>query len=405
MESFDADVIIAGAGPAGTSAAFDLARSGIRVLILEKSQFPRYKVCGAGLTHKILKEIPYDITPVIETTIRSVRFSHRHNDVFTRTAGDPIMYCTMRDTLDAFMLEKATDAGASVLFHQHVTGVEQFSDRVMVTTKERSFKSQIVLGADGVSGLVARLTGLRRNIDLGLAWEAEVPADAELVKELSETVFLDWGTLPGGYAWMFPKKDHLSIGVGGPAGLSSFMMKYMDQFVFNAFGEELYKSAIVNRKSKVQSWPIPVRRRKGPFHNHRVMIAGDAAGLTDPMTGEGIWYAVKSGRMAAEAAIAFLGGQRSSLEDYSAGINATLMEELTEACHIRDVFNVVPGKIHRLVRDNDRVWRAFGKILRGERVYADVRGGFGRWKFLWGATITAARGIYFCKEKVTRSNH
>lgn len=277
MESFDADVIVAGAGPAGTSAAFDLASAGFRVLILEKSHFPRYKVCGAGLTHKILREIPYDITPVIETTIRSVRFSNHFSDAFTRTSDDPMMYCTMRETLDSFMLEQACGAGARVLFGEQVTEIRQSEERVEVITKQSRFTARLVIGADGASGNTARSAGLRRDIDMGLAWEAEIAAGPELVRSLSETVFLDWGTLPGGYAWMFPKKDHLSVGVGGPARLSSFMMRYMDQFVGNAFGEALLKSEIVNRKSKIPNWPIPVRRRKGPFHRHRVMVAGDAA--------------------------------------------------------------------------------------------------------------------------------
>ncbi len=402
MESFDADVIVAGAGPAGTSAAFDLASAGFRVLILEKSHFPRYKVCGAGLTHKILREIPYDITPVIETTIRSVRFSNHFSDAFTRTSDDPMMYCTMRETLDSFMLEQACGAGARVLFGEQVTEIRQSEERVEVITKQSRFTARLVIGADGASGNTARSAGLRRDIDMGLAWEAEIAAGPELVRSLSETVFLDWGTLPGGYAWMFPKKDHLSVGVGGPARLSSFMMRYMDQFVGNAFGEALLKSEIVNRKSKIPNWPIPVRRRKGPFHRHRVMVAGDAAGLTDPMTGEGIWYAVKSGRMAANASRDVLDGKSASLSGYSEEVNATLMEDLMEAIRIRNIFTAIPGEIHRLVRDNDRVWRAFGKILRGERVYSAVKRGFGKWTCLWGAATAVAGGMYFCKEKMTR---
>ena len=405
MITHDADVVIAGAGPAGTLAAYDLAMRGFRVLILEKSQFPRYKVCGAGLTHKILAEIPYDISPVIETTIRSVRFSHKHNEVFTRHAADSMMYCTMREKLDTFMLDKATEAGAKVLFGEHVTGLLQQPDHVEVITKKSTFRSKLLVGADGASGIVARAAGLRRDIEMGLAWEAEVEAPPELIASLSETVFLDWGTLPGGYVWMFPKSDHLSIGVGGPATLSNQMMPYYDKFMRMVNGEPFQKSKIVNRKPKIQSWPLPVRRKKGPFHNGRVVVAGDAAGLTDPMTGEGIWYAVKSGRMAAAACRSFLDGDTGALEGYSKEVNATLMEELLEANRIKDIFNAVPLKIHRLVRDNDRVWRAFCKILRGERQYTDVKGGFGKWKFLWGAATLLAAGIYFCKEsgnKVTR---
>ena len=95
MVSTDADVIIAGAGPSGSMAAYELARSGIRVLLLEKSAFPRYKVCGGGLTPKIIKEIPFDITEIIETVIHTIRFSSKFQHVFSRTSPEPLLYCTM----------------------------------------------------------------------------------------------------------------------------------------------------------------------------------------------------------------------------------------------------------------------------------------------------------------------
>jgi len=215
---------------------------------------------------------------------------------------------------------------------------------------------------------------------------------------LSETVFLDWGTLPGGYGWMFPKRDHISVGVGGPAALSGRMMKYYADFLNSlepGFGNN-------HQADSLRSWPIPTRAKKGPLHQGRVLVTGDAAGLTDPMTGEGIWYAVKSGRMAAKTCLEYLRGRSGSLSGYSEEVNATLMEDILEACRIRNIFNTVPGKIHRLVRDNDRVWRAFGKILRGERCYADVKRGFGRWSFLWRMTTWLAGFVYRRKGKSYR---
>ena len=407
MAATPVDVVIVGAGPAGTTAAYELAVHGVRVLILEKTPFPRYKVCGAGLTHKILQEIPYSLDPVIETTIRSVRFSYRFDEVFTRMSEVPLMYCTMRDRLDSYMLEKAVESGARVIFGEQVTGIIRQADQVIVSTRSGEYPARLVVGADGVSGIVSRAAGLRKDIDLGLAWEAELETDPELVKSLSETVFLDWGTFPGGYAWMFPKQDHLSIGVGGPARLSKRMITYYQDFLktFPAPHSSVFipHSSLSGPPSSLHSWPIPVRRRKGDFHTGRVLIAGDAAGLTDPMTGEGIWYAVRSGKIAATACRDFLGGNPSSLAHYSEEINATLMDDLVEACRIRDLFNVVPGKIHRLVRDNDRVWRAFGKVLRGERQYADVRTGFGKYEFLWGITTFIAGMLYINKEKRFRN--
>ena len=395
MEHLDADVIVAGAGPAGTAAAYDLALQGLRVLILEKATFPRYKVCGAGLTAKIIPEFPYDITPILETTIRSVRFSYRFAEMFTRHTDTPMMFCTMRDKLDDFMLQKALSAGAKVLFGEQVKRLKQGDGFVEAETGNRRYRSSLLIGSDGVSGMVARMVGLRENIEPGLAWEAEIAIEPEWLIPLSETVFLDWGTLPGGYGWMFPKRDHISVGVGGPAALSGRMMKYYADFLNSlepGFGNN-------HQADSLRSWPIPTRAKKGPLHQGRVLVTGDAAGLTDPMTGEGIWYAVKSGRMAAKTCLEYLRGRSGSLSGYSEEVNATLMEDILEACRIRNIFNTVPGKIHRLVRDNDRVWRAFGKILRGERCYADVKRGFGRWSFLWRTTTWLAGFVYRRKGK------
>ena len=137
----DADVIISGAGPAGSIAAYHLQKSGISTLILEKSSFPRYKVCGAGLTHKILSIIPFGLSPVIHTTIYSFRFSSGFTDTFTRTSEMPLMYCTMRDELDTFLLEKAVEAGAKVLTSEKVTELSQDAGGVSVKTGRGAYRS------------------------------------------------------------------------------------------------------------------------------------------------------------------------------------------------------------------------------------------------------------------------
>jgi geranylgeranyl reductase family protein len=394
MVDKDADVIIAGAGPAGAIAAYELARLGISVLILEKTTFPRYKVCGGGLTHKIIEEIPFDISEIIETVIHTIRFSSNFKDAFSRTSPDPLMYCTMRSKLDHFLLEKATVAGAKVLFTQQVTKIKNEHDKVLVVTKDRLFHSQLVIGADGPASIVARSVGLRQHIEQGLAWEAEISADPEILQMYSDTVFLDWGTFPGGYGWMFPKNDHFSIGVGGPAILSKQMMPYYHRFLeFLDFGDShLTPNPLPNwgggkgeglETLSLKSWPIPVRTQKGDFHSGRALVVGDAAGLADSLTGEGIYYAVRSGKLAAKACASLLLGQAEALKAYSDQANDELMTELLEGKKIKHIFNTVPLKIHGFVRDNDRAWRAFGKVLRGERSYRDVKLGFGKWKVVW----------------------
>lgn len=384
--SFDTDVIVVGAGPAGSLAAYTLALKGIKVLLLEKNAFPRYKVCGGGLTHKIRKEIPFDLSPVIESTIHSFRFSNHFADVYTRHSPDPLMYCTMRSGLDAFLLQQAIETGAEAGMGEQVISFIQDENGVTVITRNRSFRARLLIGAEGASSIISRHAGLHDKIEMGMAWEAEINAHPDDLARFSGTVFLDWGTVPGGYAWVFPKKDHFSIGVGGPARLSGSMMQYYERFVSSISRDpsDLSGSGILflETRSK-ESWPIPVRTGTSLFHSGRVIVAGDAAGLGDPLTGEGIYYAVRSGKLAAQSCSEYLSGDSRSLENYSAEINRELITELQEANRIKHVFNAFPLKIHSFVGTNDRAWRAFGRILRGERWYVDVRNGFGKWRYFW----------------------
>ena len=383
----DADVIVAGAGPAGTMAAFELARGGVDVLILEKSGFPRYKVCGGGLTRKIVDEIPFDITPVIEREIFSVQFSCRYTNQFTRTSPEVLIFCTMREDLDLFLLNQAIASGTRILFNEHITDLHQEKEGVRIHTRNGSFKSRVVIGVDGASSVVANRCGLRKYLMPGMAWEAEMDAKAEDLQQFGNTVFLDWGTFPGGYGWIFPKRDHFSVGVGGPASLSRHLKQYNQHFIESS---GIRFTGIRSMKS----WPIPVKSRKGDFHSGLVLVAGDAAGLTDPLTGEGISYAIRSGSLAGHAVLSFLQGSSNSLANYSEAINQGMMPEILEARHVKAIFNAVPGTIHKAVQKKDRVWRAFGKILKGERTYLDIKRGFGKWKFLWGAACWLSGLIY-----------
>jgi geranylgeranyl reductase family protein len=391
------DVIISGGGPAGALAAYTLACQGVDVQLFEKQLFPRYKVCGAGLTHKIIREIPYDVQPVVETTVRKFLFSRKFEDVFERESGEPLIYCTMRDTLDQFLLDKAASAGARITFGEQVTGIFEEKDAVTVTTRKGKYSSKLVIGADGASGTVTRAVGLKRDFMQGLAWEAELDVDNTSLERFSQHVFLDWGSFPGGYGWMFPKQDHFSVGVGGPASLSKHMMDYYQQFLHHLKNQ----GVTVNRTRSLKSWPIPVKERPGRFSTSLVMVTGDAAGLTDPLTGEGIYYAVKSGILAGEAAVRFL-KSKDSLNMYSQNVNNLLMPELQEAMKIRNIFNTVPERIHHFVRDHDRAWRAFARILRGERNYLDVKNGFGKWKPLWTAASAVSGAVSSYRERKFR---
>lgn len=387
----DAGVIISGAGPAGTLAAFELQKYGISTLIIDKEVFPRYKVCGAGLTHKTLSLLPFDISPVIHTTIHSFRFSTNCSDVFTRINENPLIYCTMRDELDAFLLDKAMVSGARFAAGEKVLEIQQADEYIRVMTNKDEYRSLFFIGADGASSLTARTFSLNKNIDWGVAWESEIRSTPAVLSQFSGTVFLDWGTFPGGYAWIFPKKDHFSVGIGGPARLAKLMPEYYDHFIGTT------GIPVLETISK-RSHPLPVRTRKSVFHSGRVLVAGDAAGLTDALTGEGIYWAMKSGMAAARFIREQQEGKIPDLAPYSTWINKHIMPEMLEARNICALFNTFPLRIHHWIRDSERVWKAFGKVLRGERAFTDVPGAFGKWQPLWKPVCKVSSLIQHGKE-------
>jgi geranylgeranyl reductase family protein len=378
-------------------AAYSLQNAGVSTIIIDKAQFPRYKVCGAGLTHKILGIMPYDLSHLFHTTVHSFRFSSGLSDVFIRSSEKPLMYCTMRDELDSYLLEQAIGAGARVVTGVRVSDAATSSDGVYVKTSSGEFKARYLIGADGASSKVARLFSLNRGIEWGMAWEAELEVGREVLEKYRSTVFLDWGTFPGGYAWIFPKKDHMSVGIGGPARLSGLMPQYYRDFTASTGIDFL-------RTISNKSFPLPVRTRKSQFHRDRVLVAGDAAGLTDELTGEGIYWAVKSGILAADS-IKHALRSGSGLESYSRSINEQVMPELMEAGNICSLFNAMPLRVHHWVRDHDRVWNAFGKVLRGERCFLDVPGAFGRWKPLWRPVCSLGALIQKGKEFQYKRRH
>lgn len=350
---FDYDVLIAGGGPAGCAAAYDLARAGKRVLILDRRTFPRHKACACGLTRKTLRALRYSVDPIVERVCREVvlqeagprfhegaRIADKSCEVRLRTRG---IICAMavREKFDAFCLEQTLAAGAElrkidsiVAMRESATGVELDASAGEAVQR---FRAPVLIGADGSNGQMRRLwagldaqrDAINRGVAIesraaelapepgwyarGFALEATVPFRA-LPKQLpagdrpDELVF-DFAPIAGGYGWMFPKGDHINVGVGG------FVPKESVTTEDSAFYESVTRGLLeryTRQKLGVDLGAVDahVSGQHLGLGGHayapqgRVLLAGDAAGLVDPLTGEGIYSAIKSGQAAAGAVMA-----------------------------------------------------------------------------------------------------
>jgi geranylgeranyl reductase family protein len=300
---FDYDVIVVGAGPGGSTAARFCAQAGLKTLLIEKEKMPRYKACGGCLSLKAVKLLNLDLNPVLEAMVYKVKFTHRLKDSFSIEWKQPIAFMVMRDRFDQFLVKQALEKGTEVLEGVRVVSVEEKSDGVEVELNEgEKIRCEYLIGADGSGSVVGKSLSLLppKRDGNGFGMESEIPFESilDFPREDLQLVHLDFGGVPNGYGWVFPKKEGLSIGVGGMLREAA---KADLRLSFNAFihGLNYIKQAKVE---KVIGHPLPSfydERQK--VAEGKVLLVGDAAHLMDPLMGEGIYYALRSGMLAAEA--------------------------------------------------------------------------------------------------------
>ncbi|MFQ6014137.1 MAG: geranylgeranyl reductase family protein [Anaerolineae bacterium] len=331
------DVIVAGAGPAGAVTAYELAKAGLSVLILEKERLPRYKACGGGLPEKVPRLLDFDLSPTYEMAMTTGMVSYRCGEPLVIEMGRPVGWTVMRDRFDLYLAKKAAAAGAELREEQAVREVEQRAKGVVAQTRDSAFQAQVLVGADGANSAVARAVGLMKNRRVGLALEAEVQVGDAALERWWGIVQFDFGYVPWGYAWIIPKAEHLSVGVGtyGPK-LKIDLKGYLAGFIKSQPALRDHRS--IERKGHL----IPLGGRKERLHKGRVLLVGDAGGLTDPFLGEGIYYAIKSGLLAARTISRVLKDGDIDLSGYSQAANAQINHDFKYASCIAQLFYRIP---------------------------------------------------------------
>lgn len=284
----DYDVIIAGGGPAGATAAYFLSHAGKHVLVVEKDTLPRYKACGGGLSLEFLNTIfPFSFDEVIDKRIDRV---HYHYDGFRANVAcrRDVMVMVMRNRFDKFILEKA---GCEVIQSDAVKKVEERESGVsIILSSGKEFSSGFLIAADGANSVIRRQSGLHRKQRSIAAIEAEIPLTDELKACYTDGPIFIFDKPRAGYSWIFPKTDFLSVGIGvlGHApDLRGELGRIMQDYGISLDGVTLHGHL------------IPVYDPEAELSTNRILLTGDAAGLADPFSGEGIRPAIKSGSIAA----------------------------------------------------------------------------------------------------------
>ncbi|MDR6323848.1 geranylgeranyl reductase family protein [Actinoplanes couchii] len=359
-QSLDCDVAVVGAGPAGLSAAHAAATAGARVIVLERAEHPRYKTCGGGLLGTSMRLSVPTVEVPARDRIHAVTFTHDGRRPFTRLSPDePVVTMVRRSDFDQAWCRAAVQAGAAVRENTLVRAVNQ-DDRTatVVLACGSSVTASVVIGADGSAGVTARHVGVTFDQqDLGL--EVELAATSADQARWRGRLLVDWGRVPGSYGWLFPKEDQLTVGVIMERGRAAETKRYLRDFVarLGLSGRRVLRDS--GHLTRCRSLGAPVRRG-------RVLVAGDAAGLLEPWTREGISYALRSGKWAGTVA-----ARHDDLAEYDRLIATGLSPEMAAGRRLLGLFGRHPGLVHALMASPPG-WRVFAAFCRGEVSLARV---------------------------------
>ena len=336
MSDYDADVLIVGAGPAGALAARRLAQGGASVRLIDASH-PREKPCGGGLTERSLALAGDVLARVPHVAIERVRFEsppvgrhpypHPPRRPPSITVGLPLcadagppspLVIVSRLAFDAALVDDAREAGAD-LIPERAIDVHADDDAAWVTTRQRKWRGRFLIGADGATSLVRRR--LHRQLP-ATHWSL---ATGVFVAGASATeIVVRFVRKPPGYIWSFPRRDHLAIGICAPATASTApqLRGQLEQWLA---AQDMTPGGGLTP----YSWPIPslpaAAWADGVPVGRRWLLVGDAAGLVDPLTREGIFYALRSGELASQA---ILGGGGDPTRVYGRAVLEELAGEL-----------------------------------------------------------------------------
>ncbi len=386
MQTFD--VIVIGAGPAGATAAAAAAAAGLRVIILEKYVLPRHKTCGGGMPMTV-GSVLRDLVPeaFVEADVRYMRHTWKFQDPYLAPINPPgaqpelTLWMVQRSTFDNALTQRAVQIGAEVRDGISVRSLERGRSTVLVRAETRDgtnleFSAPWVIGADGANGVTAREVGLRRRRSLAIGLEVEHPHQwGDGRPHLRpDVIHLEYGAVPRGYAWVFPKAHHLNVGAGlfrprRPDGrgdrrvreqLQDAICGYLEHFGLSYCRDDLAYYA----------HPLPIwnGRERLQTDDNRILLAGDAAGLINPIFGDGILHAIKSGVIAAKCVA------DGRPEEYTQRIHAELADNFDAAGSLAKLFYSMTGTIYKHGIKRPTATHAATRLLCGDDLFLDAKG-------------------------------
>ena len=380
------DLVVCGAGPAGTMAAAEAAKAGLKVALLEKQFLPRHKTCGGGMP-MAMQDSLRDLAPeaFVESQVTYMRHTWNFDDAYLapinpdRVDRQLLLWMVQRSVFDNALAQRAVRSGAELRDGLAVRSLEVESDGIKVSAQDIKTgshfvaKANYVIGADGANGVTVKSTRLRQNRAIALAMEIEHPhywGDGHIDLR-PDVAHLEYGAIKRGYAWIFPKADHLNIGAGvfrpdRKDARSSHLRADLQQTIFEYV--EAMGLQIDRDKARFHAHPLPTWNGKEPLHEGRILLVGDAAGLINPLFGDGILHAVKSGTIAAQCLI------DGAVDQYTDRIHAEFAANFDAALTLAQVFYQWTGACYKYGVKSEKATRMATQLLYGDLLFTDMAG-------------------------------
>ena len=400
-------IAIVGAGPAGAMAAIQLARAGAAISLFDHSH-PREKPCGGGLTGRavaLVSEV-IDLASLPAVAIDSALVESAHSPIGTSSGPDDSarvdlhaqgissassLVVLSRAVFDGALLEAAIGSG-SRLIRERISHVERSAGRIMLRTSSSDYEADFLLGADGANSLV------RRRLSRPLArTQLSIGAGFFVRGATAASIAIKWVREQPGYLWSFPRPDHLAIGICTPATEPVTSVALQRQTHAWIASHELNRDGSLER----YAWPIPSLPARD-FDRTEVtgsnwMLLGDAAGLVDPLTREGIYYALLSGRWAAES---LMHGSARASARYEMRLRDEVYPELARAATLSRGFFAAPFSelLVDALQRNAAIRRVFVDLVGGSQPYRGLPRRLlrtGDWKsagkLVWRSVVQSGR--------------